>query len=153
MIETGGRPQLVIFGAEKTGKILAALAHLMNFGVTMIDPSLTVEEAPGADRVLHDLDFSRLPHPEAAFVVIASGGRFDEEAAELALRSGVRYIALVANRKRSREVLNRVAAKGIDTEMVRSKAGVDIGAEGPEEIALSIMAEIIAERHHTRVIY
>ncbi len=141
------RPRLLIVGSEKTGKTLAALGHLMNFSVTIVDPFLSVEQAAGADRVLHALDFSRIS-PDT-FVVIASGGRFDEEAVEQAVAIGVRYVALVANKKRAREVLSRVTVDPQRLQSVRTKAGMDIGAEGPEEIALSIMAEIIAERHRT----
>jgi molybdenum cofactor cytidylyltransferase len=147
--EMADKPQLVIVGSEKVGRILAQLARLMNFSVTIVDPFLRIEEAPGADLILHELEFSRFA--PGAFVVIASGGRFDEEAIEQATPIQPRYVALVANKKRAREVLNRVSER-IDPErlsLVRSKAGIDIGAEGPEEIALSIMAEIIAERHRT----
>jgi len=145
--EIGEGPQLVIVGAERTGKTLAALGRLMNFSVTIIDPFLNAQEAPGVDRILDSLDFSQIS-PDS-FVVIATGGRFDEEAVEQALSVGARYIALVANKRRAREVLNRVRADPNKLSMVRAKAGIDIGAEGPEEIALSIMAEIIAERHRT----
>ena len=105
------------------------------------------QEAPGVARILDSLDFSQIS-PDS-FVVIATGGRFDEEAVEQALSIGARYIALVANKRRAREVLNRVRAEPNRLSLVRTKAGIDIGAEGPEEIALSIMAEIIAERHRT----
>jgi molybdenum cofactor cytidylyltransferase len=146
--EADPRPRVVIVGSEKSGRTLANLAKLMNFGVTIIDPFLPIAEAAGADRVLRDLDFSKLSNAGETFVVIASGGRFDEEAVEQALGTGARYVALVANRKRAQEVLERVTV--VDPEKlktVRTKAGIDIHAEGPEEIALSIMAEIIAERH------
>lgn len=144
------RPQLVIVGAEKVGRTLASIAKLVNFGVTIIDPFLSIEEARDADRVLHHLDFSNVPSGGETFVVIASGGRFDEDAVEHALHSGARYIALVANRKRAQEVLGRVTTVDPDKlRSVRTKAGIDIHAAGPEEIALSIMAEIIAERHRT----
>lgn len=145
--EADSRPQVVIVGSEKSGRTLATLAHLMKFGVTIIDPFLKIEDAVGADRVLHELDFSKIEGDP--FVVIASGGRFDEEAVEQAAARGARYIALVANKKRAQEVLRRVEQRGIETRVVRTKAGVDIGAEGPEEIALSILAEIIAERHRS----
>ena len=142
-----GRPQLVIVGVEKTGKTLAAVARLMNFSVTIIDPFVSTEEAPGADRVLHSLDFSQIS-PDS-FVVIASAGRFDEEAVEQALSIGARYVAIVANKQRAREVLNRVSSDPEKLHRVRTKPGIDIRAQGPDEIALSIMAEIIAEQHRS----
>jgi xanthine dehydrogenase accessory factor len=145
--ETDPRPHLVIVGPEKTGRILAGLAHLLNFEVTVIDPLLTMGEVQGADRVLSNLDFSKVPMSRETFVVIASGGRLDDEAVEQAVLSGARYIALVANQKRAREVLRRVSERGVDIHNVRTRAGIDIQAQGPAEIALSILAEIVAERH------
>lgn len=136
-------PRIVIVGAEAVARVLAKLGRLMNFEVTMVDPFLTMEEAS----VLHELDLSRVRG--ADFVVIATAGRFDEEAVEQALAIQARYIALVANKRRAQEVLRRVQARGIDAQRVRTKAGIEIGAREPEEIALSIMAEIIAERHRT----
>ena len=75
-------------------------------------------------------------------------GRFDEEALEQALGAAIPYIALVANKKRSQEVLQSLGLGGLSaSEMarVRTKPGISIGAQTPTEIALSIMAEIVAE--------
>jgi xanthine dehydrogenase accessory factor len=79
-----------------------------------------------------------------AAVVVASHGRGEEETLAAALAAGVPYIGLVASRRRATAVL---AALGPDAgERVRSPAGLDIGARTPEEVALSILAEIVAQR-------
>jgi xanthine dehydrogenase accessory factor len=104
---------------------------------------------PGADRVLNSLDFSHLPPDSARHVVVASRGKFDEEAVEQALHANSVYVALVANNKRAQEIRRGLELKGESPEKLarlRAPAGLDIGAENPEEIALSIMAEIVAER-------
>lgn len=143
-----GEPQLVVVGQEAVGKTLMSLGRLMKFTVTVVDPLLTPGQAPGADRVLRVLDFSLLPGEK--YVVIASRGRFDEEAVEQALNHGAAYVALVANRKRAQEIVAGLKSKGIVPEKLarlHAPAGLEIGAEGSDEIALSIMAQIIAERH------
>ena len=80
---------------------------------------------------------------DAAAAVVASHGRDEERVLEAALSAGVPYIGLVASRKRGDAVL---AALPGDTGRVRTPAGLDIGARTPEEIALSILAEIVAAR-------
>ncbi len=148
------RSQLVIVGQEAVGKALVRLGGVLKFMVTVVDPFLRIDELPGADWVLHTLDFSRLPASSEAFVVVASRGRFDEEAIERSLNAGAAYVALVANKKRAAEVIKAVQMRGMSQELLvrfHAPAGIDIGADGPEEIALSVLAEIVSERHHVFV--
>lgn len=147
--EVAGRPQLVVVGQEAVARALAKIGRLLNFTVTVVDPFLAISELPEADWILHALDFSRLPETAEKYVVVASRGRFDEEAMEQALETGAAYIALVSNRKRVQEILAGLKARGTSPEklaQVRAPAGLNIGAESPEEIALSVMAEIVSER-------
>jgi xanthine dehydrogenase accessory factor len=142
--------ELVIIGRDEVAKALAKLGRICHFFVTVVDPLLKIADLPEADCILHALDFSRLPENPNRYVVIASRGQFDEEGAEQALRSNAAYIALVASKRRAQEILRSLELKGIPQETrakLRAPAGIDIGAEGPEEIALSIMAEIVAEHH------
>ena len=141
------RHQLVIVGREPIGIALAKMGKLLNFGVTVVDPLLRTSEAPEADRVLNSLDFSRLPAAFSRYVVVASRGKFDEEAVEQALHSNSTYVALVAGKRRTKEIHRSLEARGEPSEnllRVRAPAGLDIGAVTPEEIALSIMAEIVS---------
>lgn len=144
------RPELVIVGHDATARALARLARLMEFTVTIVDPLLSLEELPEADRVLHVLDFSRLGLGDAErYVVVASRGQFDEEAVEQAVRTNATYTALMANRQRAEEIFRSLQARGLPAEKlaaVHAPAGLEIGAEGPAEIALSIMAEIVKAR-------
>ena len=145
---TNGRPELVIVGRDAVARALAKLARVLQFTVIVVDPLLPLRDLPDADHVLHVLDFSRLPSAER-YVAVASRGQCDEEAVEQALRCNAAYIALLANKKRAQEVMNNLRSQGISDERlntVRAPAGLDIGAESPEEIALSILAEIVAER-------
>jgi xanthine dehydrogenase accessory factor len=81
-----------------------------------------------------------------AAVIVASHGRFEEEALAAAVRAGVPYVALVASRKRGDAVL---AAVGVGRERVHSPAGLDIGAKTPADVAVSILAEMISLRPST----
>ncbi len=82
----------------------------------------------------------------AAAVVVASHGRDEEHALTAALASGVPYVGLVASRKRGEAVLASLDVDEAARARVRTPAGLDIGAQTPEEVALSILAEIVAHR-------
>jgi xanthine dehydrogenase accessory factor len=87
-------------------------------------------------------------------LVVASHGRDEEDSLERALLAGVPYVGLVASRKRGAAVVEELRARGAlseeDVARVRTPAGLDIGAKTAEEIALSILAEIVSVRraHH-----
>jgi molybdenum cofactor cytidylyltransferase len=143
------RPDLVIVGRDAMAVALAKLAQVLQFTVTLVDPLLAANELPEANQVLHALDFSVLAANSDRHVVVASRGTCDEEAIEQALQANSAYVALVANRKRGQEVIRSLRLKGIADEKLarlRVPAGLQIGAGTPEEIALSIMAEIVSER-------
>lgn len=124
-------PQLAVAGTEPVAKALVKLAGAMRFRVTAIESA-------------SELD--RLPHGAGVFIVVASHGRFDEEALERAVESGSHYIALVASRKRGGAVVQGLRERGVNVENIRTPAGLDIGARGADEIALSILAEIVQVR-------
>jgi molybdenum cofactor cytidylyltransferase len=143
------QPEMIIVGRDEVAVALAKLGKLLRFTITVVDPLLATIEFPEADRMLRVLDFSMLaPNPDR-HVLVASRGTCDEEAIEQALAVKSAYVALLANMKRGEEVLRSLRMKGIATEklaQVRVPAGLKIGADTPEEIALSIMAEIVSER-------
>jgi xanthine dehydrogenase accessory factor len=102
---------------------------------------LRIGTAAGYDMVAAD---AAMPvPPDIAAVVIASHGRGEEPALLAALRAQAPYVALVASRKRGELVLTSV---GATPDRVHSPAGLDIGARSPAEVAVSILAEIIATR-------
>ena len=140
--------ELIIVGREPVGLALAKLGKLLHFTVTFVDPLVKPSDLPEADRLLNALDFSHLPAAAVRYVVVASRGKFDEEAVEQALLANCDYVALVAKKQRAQEIRHSLELRGESPEKlarVRAPAGLNIGAEGPEEIALSIMAEIVAE--------
>lgn len=145
----GGRPELVLVGRDAVVHALGKLGRLLNFTVTVVDPFLQLSDLPEAHRILHAMDFSLLPGTTERYVVVASRGQFDEEAVAQAVLANSSYIALLANKKRAQEVIRSLSKQSIPAAKLaalRAPAGLEIGAETPEEIALSIMAEIVATR-------
>ena len=86
------------------------------------------------------------PRPDDAALIVASHGREEEGALENALRAGVPYVALVASEVRGTAVLASLDVDASQRSRVFSPAGLDLGARTPGEIAVSILAQLIAER-------
>jgi molybdenum cofactor cytidylyltransferase len=140
---------LILVGTEPVALALAKFGKLLGFRVTIVDPLSNIADLPDADRVLNALDFSQLPPGVNRYVVVASRGKFDEEAIEQGLQANAVYLGLVSNKRRAQEILSGLEAKGGSTEKLRAvhaPAGLDIKAESPQEIALSIMAQIVLEK-------
>jgi xanthine dehydrogenase accessory factor len=143
------QPQLVIIGHLPIAEALAALGKGLNYTLTVMGLDATPERFPQADLVLDRLDFSRVRLTSQTYVVVATHGNYDEEALEWALNTQAAYVALVASPKRAEAVLQYLRTTGLaETRLARLKcpAGLDIGASTPEEIALSILAEIVQLR-------
>jgi molybdenum cofactor cytidylyltransferase len=143
------KPELIVVGAGRVALALAKIGKLMDFTVTVVGPLLKASDLPDIDAVLNTLNFSHLQAASGRYVVVASGGRFDEEAIEQAFDANSDYVALVANRRRGQEMRHRLEAKGHAPDKLatlRAPAGLDIGAKTSEEIALSILAEIVSVR-------
>jgi xanthine dehydrogenase accessory factor len=89
-----------------------------------------------------------------AFIVVATQGAGDEEALMAALRSPARYVAFVGSKAKVTALKESLAEKGISAERLaelRGPAGIPIGAVTPEEIALSILADIVQTRRQKGV--
>jgi xanthine dehydrogenase accessory factor len=83
---------------------------------------------------------------DVSAMVVASHGRDEEAVLAAALRADVPYVGLVASRKRGDGVLAALDEDAATKSRVHTPAGLDLGARSPEEVALSILAEIVAER-------
>jgi xanthine dehydrogenase accessory factor len=118
--------------------------------VTVIDPIAQADAFPGAERVHTSADIRGLDPNASPYVVVASQGIWDEEAVGLALTRDASYVGLVASPTRAgvvREWLREETTIGDERiAALRAPAGLDIGAESAEEIALSILAELVQVR-------
>lgn len=158
------RPRLLLFGAGHVSRATAFLAASCGFAVTVLDDRsefLSEGRFPSAGRVLlPSLEeeairvwLRRHPQsPDSALVILTRGHSFDKEALAAALETEAGYIGMIGSRNKRDQVYARLEREGHAPErlrQVRCPVGLDIGAETPEEIAVSILAEIIAWRRKT----
>ena len=141
--------RLLVFGVSPTARALARLAAVLGYRVEAVDPEASEALFPEASRVVTDDGSIEPPGPgqDAArcCAVVATLGQRDEEAAWAATRLKPGYVGVVASRKRFGQLRETLAGRGATPEeldLIANPAGLDIGAETPEEIALSILAEI-----------
>lgn len=143
-------PRLWLFGHGAIAEHIAAMGERLGFEVVVSDPLATEARFPTACMVLpDDYAFDSFKPAPGDHVVIATQHRGDHRILAHALRHGARSIALIASHHRGQLVLDSLAEEGFsaqDLACIRTPAGLDIGAVGPAEIALSILAEIVALR-------
>jgi xanthine dehydrogenase accessory factor len=144
------KPELLIAGHGRIAQTLASLGQLMNFSVTVNDPSAERESFPEAERLVSkDFNLTETPIGPATFVLIATLHKNDHLWLQKALHSDAAYIALIASAHRAKLVLDYLQMEGIakeQLERVWAPAGLDLGAATPEEIAFSVMSQIISVR-------
>jgi xanthine dehydrogenase accessory factor len=121
-------PRVLVVGESPIAEALARLGGPLGYAV---------ELAPGADAV---------PRADDAALVVASHGRGEEPALTAALRLGIPYVGLIASRIRGASVLAALDVPDDQRARVHSPAGLDIGGRTAAEIALSVLAQIVAER-------
>ena len=140
--------RLLVFGISPVAQSLARLGRAMGFAVHVADPAAEAAQFPDVETLWTDPDF-RFPPGSRPWIVVATMGERDEAAMRAALASDPAYLGVVASRKRFAEIASALEAGGISRQAlagVSSPAGLDIGARAPEEIAVSILAEIVRVR-------
>ena len=148
------RPQLIIVGHLPVAIALARLGSSIGYEANVMGLEITPHLLFELEhiQVFDKLDFSQLSPNPHSYIVVASHGNYDEEALAWALMTDAPYVALVSSRKRAESVVQILRDTGMPPDrMARLKypAGLDIGAVEPDEIALSILAEIIQVRHQS----
>ncbi|HMK21734.1 MAG TPA: XdhC family protein [Terriglobales bacterium] len=144
------KPELLIAGHGRIAETLAAFANTLGFRVSVNDPGAEPAAFPQAERVVaEDFDLNQTPVSPNTYVVIATQHKNDHRWLQKALEGEATYVALVASQHRAKLVLDFLAAEGTPQEKlakIYAPAGFDLGAATPEEIALSIMSQIVALR-------
>ena len=149
-------PTLVMVGGGHVGKATADLAHLLGYRVYVVDdrPEFSNKERfPYAEQVVvapyHQWAEHLSINVNSFLVVATRGHRFDDMALESALKTRARYIGLLGSRRKTLMIYRRLMEQGIAKERIRevyAPVGLNIGALTPEELAVSIMSEIIMVR-------
>ena len=147
-------PRLVIVGATPIGHALCAMAHRTGFEVVVVDPReafLRPERFSGAavldgrwpDEAMEALGLD----PRTSVVILTHDDKLDEPALETALASRCGYVGLLGGRRTQRKRRDALRARGLDKatcDRIHGPVGLDIGARTPEQIAVSILAQLIA---------
>jgi xanthine dehydrogenase accessory factor len=151
------RDRLIIVGAVHIAVCLCEMAAQAGFSVTVIDPRErlnTRERFPDAAALLvgwPDDELSKLQLDESAYVAILTHDeKFDDPSLDIALRAQPRYVGAIGSKKTHAARRERLTAGGFSREAidsVRAPIGLDIGAQSPEEIAVAILAEMIATKY------
>ena len=142
------RPLLVVVGSSPVTRTLAELARLVGYRVTaVLDPPS--EQVPAADSTLTVTELAGASFRPQDSVVVGTMNRYDETALLAALATGAGYVGLVASRRRSASTLASLEDKIDPAELarVRTPAGFDLGPASQPEIALAVLAEVVAERN------
>ncbi len=150
-------PSLIVVGAGHIAIPLTRIARTLGYHVTVVDAReafATRERFPEADQLLVEWPDEALGHipltPSTAVAVLTHDAKFDEPALKASLASPAGYVGAIGSRGTRRERDARLRAQGVTDEQLarlHGPIGLDIGARTPEEIALAIMAEIVATRH------
>lgn len=142
------RPHIQIVGHGRIAETVARIGLAVGFRVSVNGPGAAPDRYPGVDDlVADDPDFRKLALTPSSYVVVTTQHKADDQAIKGALARGAKYIALVASMKRTGIILGYLAEDGVRPEQltaIRGPAGLDLGCVTPEEIALSIVAEIVA---------
>jgi len=149
-------PALVVFGGGHIGQSVATIASMLGFRLTVADDRIKYansERFPGAQAIVTgvwDEIFKQLSVNSSSYIVIATRGhQYDLACLRFALTTPARYIGLLGSRRKTKILLETLQKEGVDPsdfERVYAPIGIEIGSETPEEIAVSIVAELVAVR-------
>lgn len=149
-------PTLLIFGAVHVAQPLSRFAKALGFDVIVSDARAklaTAERFPDADRIIQGWPEDTLAQvtilPNTFVAILSHDPKFDEPALVGTLDTPAAYIGAIGSRKTNEDRRRRLAEAGMSPEQIarmRAPIGLDIGAATPEEMAISILAEIIALR-------
>ena len=139
--------QLVIVGKTPVARALAALGSALGRYVVVAEPNVTAIDFPTADRITTEL--ADVNVDERTSIVLALRGDADEDPAEEALGTPASYVGLVASQTRGDVIRDTLRRRGLSEQQLQRlvyPAGLDMGHVNDEEIALSILAQILMQR-------
>jgi len=145
-------PELIIAGSGHLSTALSKLATRLGFDIIVIDPLAKKENFPEARLVVSDFvenNLSTIPVSSNSYIVIVTRHKDDLPALRAALKTKAGYIGLIGSKRRVLQAFRILLKEGFTEEQlekVNAPIGLDIGAETPDEIAVSIMAEIVQRR-------
>ena len=150
-------PEVYVFGAGHVGYFVAKMAHDVGFRVHVVDDrekfANTERFGEGIDVLVEDIPswVEQHPLPASAYAVIVTRGhRHDLDALRMLARQPLRYLGLIGSKAKVKRIFDALREEGVLPDTLRpihAPIGLDIGAITPQEIAVSIVAELIAVKH------
>lgn len=146
-------PRLILVGQGGRDDLEGALVHLgklLGFEVVVVDPAPALSEPPDELVSASTLDVGGLGISATDSVVVLTKGERDVAVLESLSHSSARFVGILASRHRIRQDLDELEKRGVSLEFrqsIRAPIGLDIGARSPEELAVSILAEVIATKY------
>ncbi|MEO9513213.1 MAG: XdhC family protein [Flavobacteriaceae bacterium] len=141
------QPELIIIGKSNIARKLSELGAISDFRVSVLANDLDPQMFPGAFHVSDTVDFSKFKNFSNTCIVVTTQGEEDELSVKRALQTAAKYVGFVASKKKAEDIKTYLSAEGIsDTRIaqLKSPVGLDINAKLAGEVAISILAEIIA---------
>ncbi len=145
-------PTLIIAGSGHIAKAIAKLGNMLGFDLLVIDPIAKKESFPEARRVISDFIETNLPNIHTSsntYIVIVTRHKDDLPALRASLKTKSGYVGLIGSKRRVLQAFEILSKEGFtedQLERIHAPIGLRIGAETPEEIAISILAEITQHR-------
>jgi xanthine dehydrogenase accessory factor len=140
------KPHILIFGRSPLAQALARLGKTVGYRISVVAPGADREQFLEVDLLQTESSLGELKIGHETFIVVSTQGEGDEEALEQASRTNAAYVAFVASKVKAQKVFDYLREAGVPSERVsqiHAPAGLDILAASPEEIAVSILAQII----------
>ncbi len=142
------KPHIVIFGVSHIGMALSKIAKSMDYEVSAISNKVDKNLFPDADHLIDLKEVENNSLGKNAYAVVCTQGEGDTEALFKAVEMNPSYLSFVASRKKANAIFSELRDKGLNFDQlkkIKTPAGLDIGAKLPEEVAISILAQIIQD--------
>ena len=155
------KDHLIICGAGHIALPLSAVAKMLGFKVTVIDDRKAFankERFPHVDRIIvgeHAAKLAQLAIVPSDYVtIVTQGNEYDYDCLKAVIRSTAAYIGVISSKPKKIKFFNRLRTAGVEEKFLKRvhiPMGIDIGSQTPEEIAVSIMAEIVAVKNKDHI--
>ncbi len=143
-------PQLIIIGKSIIGRSLIKVARALDYNISLLAQEATRDQFPQVDQVVPEINLESINVGPNTYIVVATQGDQDEKCIRAAIDSEASYVAFIASRRKRDGVYLSLLSKGVEQkklDAIKSPAGLDINAKTSDEVAISILAEIIQTHH------
>ena len=155
-IEPIGNPVVILFGAGHIARAVASLCHMVGFKTTVVDDReqfANREHFPHASELVvssFETCFEKLAiNPSSYLVVVTRGHRYDQLVLSHAVKTAAGFVGLIGSKVKIAHIFQALRQEGVARERleaVKAPIGLDLGCRTPEEIAVSIVAQLISHR-------